>query len=89
MLTRRQRILLDLLTQCHRLDFHPSPPHLGGLLVRATEWPMGTSPAAVRAELVRLLEAGSILHVEKGSGTAPTKYALADCDCDRCKSHRL
>ena len=50
---------------------------------------MGTSPAAVRAELVRLLEAGSILHVEKGSGTAPAKYALADCDCDRCRSHRL
>ena len=89
MLTRRQRILLDLLAQCHRVAFHPSPPHLARLLVRATEWPTGTSAQAVRAELVRLLEAGAIVGVEKGAGTAATKYALADCDCDRCRSYRL
>lgn len=89
MLTRRQKILLDLLTQCHTVNFHPSPSHLAELLLRETGWPFGTSAQAVRAELVRLLEAGAILRVERGTGTAATKYSLADCNCNRCIFHRL
>ena len=64
----------------------PAHPLRGATIVVGVT---GGIAAYKAAELVRLLEAGSILHVEKGSGTAPAKYALADCDCDRCKSHRL
>jgi len=87
MLTRRQRILLDLLTACHSVEFHPSPEHLSRLLAKATQWPSGTSPKAVRAELGRLYEEGVIL-LERGAGSSPTKYAVPDCHCDYCV-HRL
>ncbi len=88
MFTRRQRILLDLLTRCHAVEFHPSPVHLARLLRREVDWPRGTSKQAVRSELVRLLEAGAVVDVERGAGVSPAKYALADCDCERCRGHR-
>jgi len=88
MFTRRQRILIDLLTRCHAVEFHPSPVHLARLLRREVDWPRGTSKQAVRSELVRLLEAGAVVDVERGAGVAPAKYALADCDCERCLGHR-
>lgn len=88
MFTRRQRILLDLLTRCHAVEVHPSPVHLARLLQRQVDWPRGTSKQAVRSELVRLLEDGAIVAVERGAGVSPAKYALADCDCEWCRHRR-
>jgi len=88
MLTRRQRILLDLLIKCHSVDHHPSPEHLSRLLAKATQWPTGTSPKAVRAELGRLYEEGVLPHLERGAGSSPTKYTVPDCDCEYC-GHRV
>lgn len=88
MFTRRQRILLDLLTRCHGLEVHPSPVHLARLLQREVDWPRGTSKQAVRSELVRLLEDGAIVAVERGAGVSPAKYALADCNCEWCRHRR-
>lgn len=84
MTTRRQRILLDLLVECHRLRFHPSPAHLSGLLEERTGWEKGASPRAVRADLVRLLEAGSIRAIVTSKGSGANRYLVEGCPCQGC-----
>ena len=77
MLTRRQREILDLLTRCHAVAFHPSPSHLAGLIGIGGE-------KAIRSELGRLIIAGEIDRVEAGSGNAPSRYGLKGCPCSWC-----
>lgn len=84
MLTRRQRILLDLLVECHRVRFHPSPAHLSGLLEERTGWEKGASPRAVRAELVRLLDGGNVQAIVVGTGSAANRYVVEGCPCADC-----
>lgn len=84
-LTRRQRYLLDLLVECHRVRVHPSPAHLSRLLADRSGWPSGVSPKAVRSELARLLDEGFVLDVVAVGGSAPARYRVADCPCPDCK----
>jgi hypothetical protein len=77
LLTRRQREILDLLTRCHAVAFHPSPAHLATLVGIGGE-------RAIRTELGRLIIAGEIDRVEVGSGSAPNRYGLKACPCAWC-----
>ena len=77
MLTRRQREIVDLLTRCHAVGFHPSPAHLAGLIGIGGE-------RAIRGELGRLIIAGEIDFVEAGSGNTPSRYGLKSCPCSWC-----
>jgi hypothetical protein len=84
MITRRQRIILDLLTEAHRLKFHPSPAHLSRLLEERSGHKIGTSPKVVRAELARLLEDGAIHAVDRAGGSAANRYRVEGCPCQGC-----
>lgn len=84
MITRRQRIILDLLVESHRLKFHPSPVHLSRLLEERSGHKVGTSPKVVRAELARLLDDGVIRSVDRSGGSAANRYGVEGCPCPDC-----
>jgi len=84
MITRRQRVLLDLLIACHAVEVHPSPVHLSKMLLSRTEWPRGTSPRAIRLELGRLFDLDEIVEVTVRRGSAPKEYTLKVCPCSNC-----
>ena len=79
-LTRRQRMVLDALLICHRKpSMHPSPRWLANHIEHWGE-------KAVRADIANLIALGLIEDVEVGTGSAPSKYKLHQCDCTYCTS---
>jgi hypothetical protein len=83
MQTRRQKLILQLIRNCHALLYHPSPAALADLIEHSTGHRLGGGKT-IRAELIRLLEDGSITAIEVGRGTAGTRYTLSDCPCPYC-----
>lgn len=83
--TRRQKLILQLIRDCHRLLYHPSPAAVSELIEHQTGHRLGGAKT-IRAELIRLLEDDSITAIEVGSGPAGTRYRLRDCTCQYCSA---
>jgi hypothetical protein len=82
--TRRQRLILDILTQCHTMLYHPSPANIAELLELQTGHRLG-GRKTVTAEVVNLLIAGAIFRIERRKGATANRYSLRDCPCAYCK----
>jgi len=84
--TRRQRAILDLIAAGHKIKTHLSPAKLSQVLVADGFGPCGVN--AVRAEIGRLILAKAITDAIPTEGSTPTKFRLADCECQFCQVKR-